>query len=79
VAVANAERLAGRAVGAAISAQTPDVQAAKLCLEIIDAVDPKLSTVTEVTGEIDPSQLESLSLSQLMSFAHQHGVEAKQP
>lgn len=77
LAVVNAERMAGRVVGAAISPQTPDVQAAKLCLDIIDAVDPRLSTVTEVTGELDPSQLESLSLSQLMSFAHQHGIEAK--
>jgi hypothetical protein len=77
-AVVNAERLAGRAVGAALSAATPPAQAAKLCLDIIDAVDPKLSTVTTVTGDIDPEALQNMGFRELLSFAQQHGIAPAQ-
>jgi hypothetical protein len=78
VAVVNAERLAGRAVGAALAPQTPDVQAARLALDIIDAVDPKISTVTEVTGPLSAEAIDSMTLTELMSFAQQQGITPPQ-
>jgi hypothetical protein len=67
----NAERLAGRAVSAALDPLVRPDTAAKLALEIIEATDPKDQNTLTVSGSFDPS---TASLSELMSFAHSHGI-----
>jgi hypothetical protein len=67
----NAERLAGRAVSAALDPEVRPDTAAKLALEIIEATDPKDQATLTVSGSIDPS---TATLSELMSFAEAHGI-----
>lgn len=68
----SAERLAGRAVGAALDPALHPRDAVNSVLALVDAVDPRTTATAVVTGEIDPS---TASLSQLLSFAEAHGIE----
>jgi hypothetical protein len=72
--IANAERLGGRAVGAALDESVRPEVAARLCLDLIEAVDPKQQTVTTVTGSLDPEALDSMSFRELLSFAQDNGI-----
>lgn len=67
----NAERLASRAVSAALDPAQQPRDALQGVLNLVDAVDPQ-ATATAVMGmEFDPS---TASLSDLISFADAHGI-----
>ena len=72
----NAERLASRAVGAALDPSLAPQQAVDSVLKLVEATDPQTTATAVVMGEFDPS---SASLSQLLSFAGQHGISLEQP
>lgn len=70
-AILNAERLAGTTIAAALDPTLSPLARAKLALEIVEAVDPKVSTSLSVTGELD---VEQASLGQLMQLAAERGI-----
>ena len=72
----NAERLAGRAITAALDPDTEPLKAADLALRIINEADPRDQAVLSVEGSIDPS---TASLSQLLSFAEHHQISLDGP
>jgi hypothetical protein len=51
--------------------------AAKLALDLIDAVDPQAKLVVEQGLPSDPEGVNALSLSHLLSLAEQHGISAE--
>jgi hypothetical protein len=67
----NAERLAGRAISAALDPEVSPERGARLALDIIEATDPKDQATLTVSGSIDPS---TATLSELLSFAEHHGI-----
>jgi len=67
----NAERLAGRAVSAALDPQTEPLKAADLALRIISEADPKQEAALSMSTDIDPS---TASLSELMLLCEQQGI-----
>jgi len=67
-----AERLAGRAVGAALDPQQPPKDVVNNVLALVQAVDPQTTVSASIEGSFDPS---TASLSQLLSFAESHGIE----
>ena len=76
LAIVNAERLAGTTIAAALDPSVPPERRARLALDIVEAVDPKVSTSLSVTSELD---MEQASLSQLMALAAERGVSLERP
>jgi hypothetical protein len=76
LAIVNAERLAGTTIAAALDPALPGLARAKLALEVIEAVDPKVTTSLAVTGELD---VEQASLGQLMALAAERGIDLERP
>jgi hypothetical protein len=76
LAIVNAERLAGTTISAALDPSLAPEKRARLALEIIEAADPKVSTVATLTGELDPS---SASLSDLLRYAEAQGISLERP
>jgi hypothetical protein len=73
-AIVHSERLAGRAIGAALDPESDPLKAGSLALSIIREAEPRSSATLEVTGEIDPDAIEKLSFRELMSLAASHGI-----
>jgi hypothetical protein len=76
LAIVNAERLAGTTIAAALDPALPGLARAKLALEVIEAVDPKVTTSLAVTGELD---MEQASLGQLIALAEARGISLERP
>jgi hypothetical protein len=70
----SAERIAGRVVGAILDPQTPPVQAARLGLDLVNAVDPPMTATLTQEVPTDPDGVSKLSFSQLMAVGQQLGV-----
>jgi hypothetical protein len=68
----NAERLAGSTIAAALDPDLATERRARLALDIIEAVDPKQTSVVTVSGEIDPA---NASLGELLRFAEAHQID----
>ena len=66
------ERIAGRVIGAVLDPDVPPAQAARLGLDLIDAVDPQ-ATAT-LTAPLDPDGVSALSLSQLIELGANMGL-----
>jgi hypothetical protein len=71
-AILNAERLAGTTIAAALDPDLATERRARLALDIIEAVDPKQTSVMTVSGEIDP---QNASLGELLRFAEAHQID----
>jgi hypothetical protein len=66
----NAERLAGRAVDAALDPSLSPRERVDLSLRLIEAAEPKQQITASIEGSIDPS---TASFSELLSFAEGRG------
>ena len=71
---ASAERIAGRVVGAILDPQTPPVQAARLGIELVNAVDPQVTATLTQSVPTDPEGVAKLTTSQLLSLGEQMGI-----
>jgi hypothetical protein len=65
----------GRAIDAALSAETPSATAAKLSLAIIREVDPPPQTTLEIGANLTVEDVNGMGFSELMAVAKQHGIE----
>jgi len=70
----SAERIAGRVVGAITNPQTPDVQAARLGLDLINAVDPQVTATLSAQIPTTPEGVADLSFSQLLTLGESMGI-----
>jgi hypothetical protein len=70
----SAERIAGRVVGAILDPQTPPVQAAKLGLDLVNAVDPQVTATLTQSVPTDPEGVAKLTTSQLLTLGEQMGI-----
>jgi hypothetical protein len=73
-AIANAERLASRAIGAVLDPAADSLRAGKLALELIDAADPRNQAELTLSTPVDPEVVHSMSLSELLSYAQANGI-----
>lgn len=71
----HAERLAGRAIGAALDPEADPLKAGSLALSIIREADPAVSGVLDVSTSLDPEGIESMSFRELLAVAQAHGIE----
>ena len=76
VAILNAERLAGTTISAALDPSVPPERRARLALDIVEAVDPKVSTALSITSELD---VDNASLGQLIALAEEQGHQPRAP
>lgn len=76
LAIVNAERLAGTTISAALDPSVLPERRARLALDIIEAADPKVSTVATLTGEVD---MEQATLGQLLALAQERGISLERP
>lgn len=74
-ALLNAERVAGRVIGAVLDESTPPATAAKLGLDLIEAVDPRQSAEVTMTGNLNGEAIEGMGFRELLSFAQGHGID----
>lgn len=79
MAFVEAERIAGRVVGAVLSPQTPDVQAAKLALDLLQAVDPQATATLSAEVPTTPEGVAKLGISQLLTLGEQMGIPLPSP
>ena len=70
----NAERIAGRVVGAVLDPAVPAAQAAKLGLELVNAVDPQVTATISASMPTDPEGVSKLSISQLLTLGESMGI-----
>jgi hypothetical protein len=68
----NAQRLVGRAVGAALSPETDDAKAAGIAIRLIEQSDPPAQATVEVRADVP---IEEMSYSELIAFARSMGMD----
>ena len=51
------------------------MQAARLCLDIIEATDPKQTTQVSLTGELGTEAIGAMGFRELLSVAQAHGID----
>ena len=71
----NAERVAGRVLGAVLDPDVRPETAAKLGLDLIEAVDPRQSAEVTMTGNLNGEAIEGMGFRELLSFAQGHGID----
>ena len=69
-----AERVARRVVGAVLDPAVPPAQAARLGLDLVNAVDPQVTATLTASVPTDPEGVSKLSLSQLLTLGEQMGI-----
>jgi hypothetical protein len=67
--------LGGRAISAALDPEIPPAKAAALSLAIIREVDPPVQASVEVSADLTPEDVRSMSYSELIATARAIGVE----
>jgi hypothetical protein len=71
----NAQRLVGRAVGAALNPETDDAKAAGIAMRLIETADPPAQATLEISGPLTEDALKEMSLSQLIAYADAQGID----
>lgn len=74
-----AERVARRVVGAVLDPAVPPAQAARLGLDLVNAVDPQVTATLTTSVPTDPEGVSKLSLSQLLTLGEQMGIPLPSP
>jgi hypothetical protein len=74
-AIVHGERLAGRAVSAALNPETDDAKAAGIALSIIREAEPRDSATLEIAGEVTPESIDQMSFSELLRLAESLGID----
>lgn len=74
-AILNAERLAGRAIAAALDPSVDVLSAGKHALSVIDAADPRQQQTAVLTGNLNGEAIEGMGFRELLSFAQGHGID----
>jgi len=69
----------GRAVGAALSAETDDAKAAGTALRLISEADPPVQASVEVSGDLSADAVNQMSYSQLLAVAENLGIDLTRP
>jgi hypothetical protein len=75
----NAERLAGRALGAALSPATDDAKAAGIAIRLIETADPPSQATLEISADLTPEDVDKLSYSELLRVAEAWGITPLDP
>jgi len=75
----SAERVARRVVGAVLDPAVPPAQAARLGLDLVNAVDPQVTATLTASVPTDPDGVSKLSLSQLLTLGEQMGIPLPSP
>jgi hypothetical protein len=70
----DAERVARRVVGAVLDPAVPPAQAARLGLDLVNAVDPQVTATLTTSMPTDPDGVSKLSLSQLLTLGESMGI-----
>jgi hypothetical protein len=79
LAFVEAERIAGRVVGAVLDPRTPADRAARLGMDLIDAVDPQATLTATASMPSTPEGVADLSLSQLLTIGQEMGIPLPTP
>jgi hypothetical protein len=71
----NAERLVGRALGAALSPDVDDAKAAGIAMRLIETADPPAQASVEISADLRPEDVRKLSYRELIAFSLANGIE----
>jgi hypothetical protein len=70
-----AERLARRALSAALDPGADSLRAGALAVRLIAEADPPAQATLEVSADLTPEGVDQLSYSELIQVAHQFGID----
>lgn len=70
------ERIAGRVIGAILDPAVPSGQAARLALDLMDQVDPRVEATITTPLPTDPEGVSSLSIRELLAVGQRLGIDA---
>ena len=70
----SAERIAGRVVGAVLDPAVPAATAARLGIDLINAVDPQVTATISTEIPTDPEGVSKLGFSQLLAVGQSMGL-----
>lgn len=79
LAYVEAERIAGRVVGAVLDPAVPSATAARLGLDLLQAVDPPVEATLTASIPTTPEGVADLSLTQLLTLGEQMGIPLPSP
>jgi hypothetical protein len=72
-----AERIAWRAVDACLDPELPSEKALRGALDLIEAADPQPKAELRMSADLTPEGVQSMSYSELLSFAQAHGIDSE--